>query len=124
MEIGCEVREAIVSALRIAVLEADVLALGPSEVAETYPECLVRERGIGRRGWREQSYAADFWRRLRAYCACPNECTSAKRDNQLATIVHSPPLAGGHYARLWQGSSLANFLRQAGRVTIKRQIET
>jgi len=34
-EIGCEVREAIVSALRIAVLEADVLALGPSEVAET-----------------------------------------------------------------------------------------
>jgi hypothetical protein len=48
-EIGCEVREAIGSTLRIAVLDADVLSLDPSEVAETEPECLVPERGIGRR---------------------------------------------------------------------------
>jgi hypothetical protein len=34
-EIGCEVREANDSTLRIAVLDADVLALDPSEVAET-----------------------------------------------------------------------------------------
>jgi hypothetical protein len=34
-EIGCEVREAIASTLRIAVLDADVLSLDPSEVAET-----------------------------------------------------------------------------------------
>jgi hypothetical protein len=40
-EIGREVREAIVSALRIAVLDADVLSLDPTEVAETEPECLV-----------------------------------------------------------------------------------
>jgi hypothetical protein len=51
-KIGCEVREAIVSALRIAVLDADVLSFNPSEVAETEPECLVPERGIGRRPWR------------------------------------------------------------------------
>ena len=48
-EIGCEVREAIAPALRVAVLDADVLSLDPSEVAETEPECLVPERGIGRR---------------------------------------------------------------------------
>jgi hypothetical protein len=48
-EIGREVREAIASALRIAVLGADVLSLDPSEVAETQPECLIPERGIGRR---------------------------------------------------------------------------
>jgi hypothetical protein len=34
-QIGCEVREAIASTLRIAVLDADVLSLDPSEVAET-----------------------------------------------------------------------------------------
>ena len=34
-EIGREVREAIVSTLRIAVLDADVLSLDPSAVAET-----------------------------------------------------------------------------------------
>jgi hypothetical protein len=32
-EIDCEVREAIASTLRIAVLDADVLSLEPSEVA-------------------------------------------------------------------------------------------
>ena len=124
-EIGCEVREAIASTLRIAVLDADVLSLDPSEVAETEPECLVPERGIGRREWREKSYPGDFCRRLRACCARPGERTSAKRDNQLATIVHSPPLAGGHYARLWQGQQ-SSELFAAGRygVTIKRQIET
>ena len=59
-EIGCEVREAIASTLRIAVLDADVLSLDPSEVAETLPECLVPERGSGRREWREKSYPRDF----------------------------------------------------------------
>jgi hypothetical protein len=34
-EIGREIREAIVSALCIAVLDADVLSLDPSEIAET-----------------------------------------------------------------------------------------
>jgi hypothetical protein len=48
-EIGCEVREAITSTLRIAVLDVDVLSLDPSEVAKTQPECLIPERGIGRR---------------------------------------------------------------------------
>jgi len=48
-EIGCKLRETIAPALRIAVLDADVLALDPSEVAETQPEYLVPERGIGRR---------------------------------------------------------------------------
>jgi hypothetical protein len=51
-EIGCEVREAIASTLGIAGLEADVLALDPSEVAKTEPERLVPERDIGRRQWR------------------------------------------------------------------------
>jgi hypothetical protein len=51
-EIGCEAREAIASTLRMAVLDADVLALDPSEVAQTEPECLVPERAIGRRDWR------------------------------------------------------------------------
>jgi len=51
-EIGCEVREAIALTLRISVLNADVLPLNPSEVAETLPECLVPECGIGRREWR------------------------------------------------------------------------
>ena len=59
-EIGREVREAIVSTLRIAVLDADVLSLDPSEVAETEPECLVPERGSGRREWREKSYPRNF----------------------------------------------------------------
>ena len=72
-EIGCEVREAIAPALRIAVLDADVLALEPSEVAQALPECLVPERGIGRREYREQPYAGDFGRRLRACCAHPRE---------------------------------------------------
>jgi len=54
-EIGCEVREAIGSTLRIAVLDADVLSLDPSAVAETEPECLVPGRGIGRRPCRENS---------------------------------------------------------------------
>jgi hypothetical protein len=72
-EIGCKLREAIASTLSIAVLDADVLALDPSEVAETEPECLVPERGIGRRKWREQSYPADFRRCLRAYRARPSE---------------------------------------------------
>ncbi len=40
-EIGCEVREAITTTLRIAVLDGDVLALDPSEVAEPLTECLV-----------------------------------------------------------------------------------
>jgi hypothetical protein len=40
-EIGREVGEAIVPALRIAVLDADVLSFDPPEVAETEPECLV-----------------------------------------------------------------------------------
>jgi len=48
-EIGCEVREAIASPLRMAVLDADVLSLDPPEVAETQPECLVPVGGIGRR---------------------------------------------------------------------------
>jgi hypothetical protein len=34
-EIGCEVREAIVLPLRIAVIDADVLSFNPSVVAET-----------------------------------------------------------------------------------------
>jgi hypothetical protein len=48
------------------VLDADVLTLDPSEVAETEPECLVPKRGIGRRYLREQAYPADCCRRLRA----------------------------------------------------------
>jgi hypothetical protein len=48
-KIGGEVREAIASTLRIAVLDADILSFNPSEVAETLPEGLVPERGIGRR---------------------------------------------------------------------------
>ena len=47
-EIGCEVRQAILSALRISVLNADVLSLNPSEITETLPECLVPGRGRGR----------------------------------------------------------------------------
>ncbi len=50
-EIGCEVREAIVFTLRIAVLDVDVLALDPAVVSETEPECLVPGRGDGRRCW-------------------------------------------------------------------------
>jgi hypothetical protein len=72
-EIGGEVWEAIGSTLRIAVLDADVLSLNPSEVAESEPECLVQGRGIGRRVLREQSNPADFYRRLRAYCGRPGE---------------------------------------------------
>jgi hypothetical protein len=49
-EIGCKLRKAIASTLRIEVLDADVLSLDPSEVAETLTKCLVPERGIGRRG--------------------------------------------------------------------------
>jgi hypothetical protein len=79
-EIGCEVREAIVSTLRKAVLDADVLALDPSEVAETEPERLVPEHGIGRRGWREHSYPADFCRCLRAHCARPSERAGSERN--------------------------------------------
>ena len=48
-QIGCEVRKAIVSPLRIPVLDADVLSLNPSEVTQTLPECLVPEAGLGRR---------------------------------------------------------------------------
>jgi hypothetical protein len=48
-EISGESREAIASPLRISVLNADVLSLNPSEFEETLPECLVPERGIGRR---------------------------------------------------------------------------
>jgi len=72
-EIGCEVSEAIASTLRIAVLDADVLSLDPSAVAETEPEYLVEGRGIGRREWREQSYPGDFCRRLSACCTRPRE---------------------------------------------------
>jgi hypothetical protein len=48
-EIGREVREAIASTIRKAVLDADVFSFNPSEVAETLAECLVPGRGIGRR---------------------------------------------------------------------------
>jgi len=48
-EIGREVREAIASTIRKAVLDADVFSFNPSEVAETLAECLVPRRGIGRR---------------------------------------------------------------------------
>jgi hypothetical protein len=50
-EIGREARQAIAAPLRIAVLEADVLPLDPSEVTETLPECFMPARGIGRRKW-------------------------------------------------------------------------
>jgi len=40
-EIDCEVREAIASTLRIAVLDADVLSLDPAEVAETQPSLRI-----------------------------------------------------------------------------------
>jgi hypothetical protein len=72
-EISGEVREAIASTLRIAVLNADVLALDPSEVAKSEQECLPHGRGNGRREWREQSYPANFFRRLRTRCARPRE---------------------------------------------------
>jgi hypothetical protein len=80
-EIDCEVRDAIASPLRIAVLDADVLALDPSEVAETEPECLVPERGIGRREWREKSYPGDSCQSLRAYCARPSEHACSERND-------------------------------------------
>ncbi len=48
-EIGCENRERIATTLRIAIFDADILALNPPEVAQTQPECLVPERGNGRR---------------------------------------------------------------------------
>src|ERR1700694_1101386 len=51
-EIDREVREYVGSLLRISVLNADVLSLDPSEVAETLPERLVPKRGSGRREWR------------------------------------------------------------------------
>ena len=84
-EIGREVREAIVSALCIAVLDADVLSLDPSEVAETEQEYLVRGRVNGRRESREHSYPADCWRRLRAYRARPSERAGSERNEQFPT---------------------------------------
>jgi hypothetical protein len=81
-EIVCKVREAIASTLRMAILDADVLSLDPSEVAETALECLVPERGVGRRVWREQSYPADSCRRLRAYSARPSERGPRGRGEQ------------------------------------------
>ena len=80
-EIGCKVREAIAFTLRIAVLDADVLSLDPSEVAETQPERLMPGRGIGRREWREKSYPGDSCRRLRAYCARPGEHACSERND-------------------------------------------
>ena len=53
-EIGCEVREAIVSTLRIAVLDDDVLSLDPSEVAQTRRNACARARS-GRRVWRSDN---------------------------------------------------------------------
>ena len=66
-EIGREVGKAIASTLRISILNADVLSLNPSEVAETLPECLVPVRGSGRRDWRKKTYPRDFLRLLRLY---------------------------------------------------------
>ena len=48
-KIGCEIKIAIVSTFCITVLEADVLALDPSAFAQTQPECLVPDHGIGKR---------------------------------------------------------------------------
>jgi hypothetical protein len=52
-EIGREARQAIAAPLCIAVLDADVLPLDPSEVTEPLSECPMPARGIGRRKWRE-----------------------------------------------------------------------
>jgi hypothetical protein len=46
--------------------------------------------------------------------ACPSERTSAKRDNQLATIVHSPPWQAAIMRACGKGSSPANFWWQVG----------
>ncbi len=101
-EISREVRKAIAPTLRIAVLDADVLALDPSEVAEPQSECLLPRSAHGRRERREKSDPRRSCRRLCVYSAPPGERACSERDNQLATIVHSPPMAGGHYARLCQ----------------------
>jgi hypothetical protein len=47
-EISCEFRESVGSALRISILNGDVLSLNPAEVTQTLLECLVPNRGTGR----------------------------------------------------------------------------
>jgi hypothetical protein len=115
-EIGCKVREAIASTLRIAVLEADVLSFNPSEVAETEPECLVPECGIGRRIWREKSYPGDFCRRLRARCARPSERACSESNQQFPTCCYviqtglPAPLAEGDSNRLSEDTSEWHYI--------------
>ena len=113
-EIGREFREAIVSALRIAVLDADALSLDPSEVAQTEPECLVRGRVIGRREAREHSYAADCWRRLRACRARPSERAGSERKEQVPTTCgHAIPFLAPPRAQHYVLSRLAEHTRRS-----------
>ena len=70
------------SALRIAVLDADVLSLDPSEVAETEPECLVR----GALSEREYGESSPIRRTFAGACAS----ALAPHTVNATTIAKSP----------------------------------
>src|ERR1700674_2580288 len=82
-QIGDELREAIVSPLRISVLNDDSFSLNPSEVTEPLQEGLVPERCIGGREGRQQSYPGDFRRLLRARDERPRRRHAAEQRDEL-----------------------------------------